>query len=606
MKKYLTLLLLCSYVFVIAQQQLDTISTKQLKEVVVSSTRIDLPLSENARSIQIISKENIRQAGVTTVVDLLQQVAGIDIRRRGIAGTQADLYIRGGSFDQTLLLIDGIKLDDAQTGHHTLNLALPLEVIERVEIIKGPAARIFGQNAFTGAINIVTKSSLNSTGVITAQAGSYGQVNVETTVSNSSENTNLLAHYSFNTAEGYRYNTDFENQNIFLKGQFNKVRLPIDFIASFSERKFGANGFYALPTYADQYEETQGSLVAFSSRINQGNWLFKPRLYWRRGQDEYIFVRNNPAIYRNLHITHKVGFAFDASNTNSLGQTGVGIDIARISIASNNLGDRSRFMTTIFAEHRFLFSNNQFDLTPGVALTNYSDFGTQFFPGVDLGYALNENIRLNGNVGYTYRIPTFTDLYYSDPTTQGNEDLQPEEALTGELGVRWNKGDWQLSTAAFLRNAQNLIDYIRPTAEGRFEATNVREVNTHGFELEAKTQFLLGKQPQRLQLGYVYLNDDVQSINVNASRYTINSLRHHFTLNYSSNISHNLTGNIAFKHAQRPLQDSYQVLDLNVQWQLNDLRLSFSANNILNEVYSESNLVPMPLGNGLFGISVIF
>ena len=598
--------MLCLCVNAFAQQVQDSITTKQLKEVIVSSTRIDLPLSENARSIQVITKENIQQAGVTTVADLLQQVAGIDIRRRGIAGTQADLYIRGGSFDQTLLLIDGIKLDDAQTGHHTLNLALPLEVIERIEIIKGPAARIFGQNAFTGAINIVTKSTIDSTGVINAQAGSYDQVSAALTMGSSTENSNILAHYSINTAQGYRYNTDFKNQNVFLKGQFNRQAIPIDFIASFSERKFGANGFYALPTYADQYEETQGSLVAFSSRINKGNWLFKPRLYWRRGQDEYIFVRNNPAIYRNLHITHKVGFAFDASNTNKLGQTGLGIDFANVSIASNNLGDRSRFMTTVFAEHRFLLENNRLDITPGFAVTNYTDFGTQFFPGVDVGFVLNEQVRLYGNVGYTYRIPTFTDLYYSDPTTLGNENLKPEEALTEEIGMRWNVNDWQLSAAAFLRQAANLIDYVRPTEEGRFEATNIREVNTHGVELEAKTQFTIGKQPQRLQIGYVYLNDDVKAININASRYTINSLRHHFTFNYASNITKNLTGNVAFKHAQRPLQESYQVLDLNVQWQLDDLRISFSANNILNEVYSESNLVPMPLGNGLLGLEFVF
>ena len=606
MKKYLSLLLLCLCFNALAQQEQDSIATKQLKEVIVSSTRIDLPLSENARSIQVITKENIRQAGVTTVADLLQQVAGVDIRRRGIAGMQADLFIRGGSFDQTLLLIDGIKLDDAQTGHHTLNLALPLEVIERIEIIKGPAARIFGQNAFTGAINIVTKSSLDTTGVVNLQAGSYNQVNVESTVGTSKENFSLLAHYSHKKADGYRYNTDFENQNVFLKGQFNKQNSPIDFIASFSERKFGANGFYALPSYADQYEETQGSLIAFSSRINKGKWLVKPRLYWRRGQDEYIFVRSNPAIYRNLHITHKVGFAFDASNTNKLGQTGLGIDFANVSIASNNLGDRSRFMTTVFAEHRFLLSNDQLDITPGVAVTNYTDFGTQLFPGVDISYALSEALRIYGNVGYTYRIPTFTDLYYSDSTTLGNEDLKPEEALTEELGLRLIINNFQFSAAAFLRQAENLIDYIRPTEEGRFEATNVREVNTHGVELEAKTQFKIGNQPQQLQAGYVYLKDDVKSIAVNTSRYTINSLRHHFTFNYRTNVTKDLSGSIAFKHAQRPMQDSYQVLDLFVQWQINNLRLSFSANNILNEVYSESNLVPMPLGNGLVGVQVVF
>ncbi len=265
-----------------------------------------------------------------------------------------------------------------------------------------------------------------------------------------------------------------------------------------------------------------------------------------------------------------------------------------------------RFMTTIFAEHRFQFWNNQFDITPGVAFTHYTDFGTQFFPGVDLGYALNEQVHLFGNIGYTYRIPTFTDLYYSDPTTLGNENLKPEEAISQEIGMRWNKMNWELSAAVFLRNASNLIDYIRPTAEGRFEATNIREVNTHGIELAVESRFKLGTQAQHLSMGYVYLNDDVQSINVDFSRYIINSLRHHFTLNYRSSITNNLLAGIAFKHAQRPLQDSYQVLDLNLQWKLNQFVLSFSANNILNEEYSESNLVPMPLGNGLLGLTFCF
>ena len=596
----------CCAQILMAQQAKDSIATKQLNEVIVSSTRIDLPLQENARTIQIISKAAIRQSGVTTVADLLQQVAGIDIRRRGIAGMQADLYIRGGSFDQTLLLIDGVKLDDAQTGHHSMNLALPLEVIERIEIVKGPAARVFGQNAFTGAINIVTKSSIDTNGIVTAQAGSFGQFNTEFTLGSSNEKAGIIAHYTRKTAEGYRYNTDFTNEQFFLKGEFNKDKTPIDFIATFSERKFGANGFYALPTYADQYEETQGSLLAFSSRINKGNWLLKPRVYWRRGQDEYIFVRSNPSIYRNLHITHKVGAALDASNSNALGTTGLGVDVARVSIASNNLGDRDRIMTTLFAEHRFQLLDNALDITPGLALTNYTDFGTQFFPGVDIGYRLSDSARLYANAGYTYRIPTFTDLYYSDPTTLGNEDLKPEEALTTELGWRWNTNGFQLTTAVFHRAAENLIDYVRPSEEGRFEATNIRKVNTTGVEVEANTQFTIGQQAQQFSLGYTYLNDDVKAINLAFSRYTINSLRHHLTLNYRGSITKNLRGNIAIKHAERPLQEAYQVVDFGIQWQLKDLVVSFMANNIFNEVYSESNLVPMPLGNGLLGLQVVF
>ena len=154
------LLIVILFYAVQAQAQVDPVKRDTLNEVIITSTRIDLPFKDNSRTIQIITSKDIVNSAATNVADLLQQVAGVDVRRRGTAGSQADLYIRGGGFDQTLLLIDGIKMDDSQTGHHTMNAALPIEVIERIEIIKGPAARIFGQNAFTGAINIVTKKKL--------------------------------------------------------------------------------------------------------------------------------------------------------------------------------------------------------------------------------------------------------------------------------------------------------------------------------------------------------------------------------------------------------------------------------------------------------------
>ena len=151
MKYKISILLLFIFQGLFSQ---DPLSDQILDEVVVSTTKINLPFSKNFRTIKIISSDEILKSSANNLSDLLQQVTGIDVRRRGVGGVQGDLYIRGGGFDQTLLLIDGMKMDDAQTGHHTLNMIIPLYLIERIEIIKGPAARIFGQNAFNGAINL--------------------------------------------------------------------------------------------------------------------------------------------------------------------------------------------------------------------------------------------------------------------------------------------------------------------------------------------------------------------------------------------------------------------------------------------------------------------
>lgn len=590
------------------QAQNDSIAQKQfLKEVLVTSSRIDLPLSESSRSIQLITGDELQNTGVFSVVEALQLISGIDIRQRGISGMQADLYIRGGSFDQTLLLIDGIKMDDPQTGHHTLNFIPPIELIERIEIVKGPAARVFGQNAFTGAINIVTKKATSKGGKVSLYSGSYGQLHAAGTFQNGSEKRNVIAHYSRNTSDGYRYNTDFKNHTIFLKaGLFQDKKSPLTLLANFSGRKFGANGFYASPEAEDQYEETEASFLALKTKIQQGHWVLKPKVYWRRGQDHYLYLRDQPEVYENWHITHKVGASFDATYSSSLGVTGMGIDVARVSIASNNLGYRKRQMATLFIEQRLNFFGNILDLTPGVALNSYSDFGVFAYPGVDLGISLGTQWHLYGNMGYTYRIPTYTDLYYADRTTIGNPNLKPEEAFSKELGVRFTGERLSFYGAFFDRRASNLIDYVKPTETDLWEATNIQELLTSGAEVELSYPFRLGNQAQNIQLGYTYLKDDLETVGIAFSRYSINTLKHHLTFRYRAKLTDKIGAFLGIIHAQRAGVDSYSVINWSLNYKINAFEFRGTLNNILNTSYTETNLVPMPGRNGLLAVSYKF
>ena len=169
-----------------AQESKDEIKLDQVE--IISSPRIEIKSLQNSISVISISKEEIQNSTATNISELLQQIAGVDVRRRGVEGMQADLYIRGGSFDQTLLLIDGIKVEDPQTGHHTMNMTLPLEVIERIEITKGSAGRIYGQNAFTGAVNIITKKNIKNNLSVELTGGSFDQKRGSLTVQRKLEN----------------------------------------------------------------------------------------------------------------------------------------------------------------------------------------------------------------------------------------------------------------------------------------------------------------------------------------------------------------------------------------------------------------------------------
>ena len=261
---------------------------------------------------------------------------------------------------------------------------------------------------------------------------------------------------------------------------------------SLSERKFGAENFYTSNPDWKEYEETQTSLFAVSSVYRAKNLIIKPRIYWRRNQDIFLLKRYEPSFFRNLHITNKIAAETNFELTSDLGKTGFGIDLNKVFLSSNNLGDRDRFMLTSFLEHRFEIGD--LDLTPGLAFTYFSDFDAQIFPGLDVGYGVTDHIKLYGNIGYTYRIPTFTDLYYSDPGTEGNSDLKPESALSEEIGFKFTTEKFQVNVAVFNRTSDDLIDYTKEIEADKWKAQNFSKVNTKGFETSVNYNFEVTKR----------------------------------------------------------------------------------------------------------------
>ena len=598
MKKSLALLFLLFFNIIISQQD-----TTDLKEVVVSTTKLEIPFSKNFRTLKIISSDYIKNSPASNVSDLLQEITGIDVRRRGVGGVQGDLYIRGGGFDQTLLLVDGMKMDDAQTGHHTLNMILPLYLIERIEVIKGPAARIFGQNAFNGAINIVTKDVTGEKKQIDMSLkeisyGSFEQKNISAVTKIITNKVKSLLSFSNNTSDGYRHNTDYKRNNYFVKTSFNLKSSPIDVIASFTENKFGANGFYASPSATEQYEETQASLLGVSTTINSEKLSIKPRLYWRRGQDEYIYIRDNPSVYRNLHKTNKVSAELSGSYFSNSGVTGFGIDLSTVNISSNNLGEHDRTTVNLFIDHTFKLFDEKLVLSPGIAVSYFSDMSFHSFPGIDLGYNINSNFKLYSNIGKTFRIPTYTDLYYTDRTTVGNENLNPESATSTELGFKYNTSNFKISGAFFNRKAKNIIDYVKENEDDLWNAVNIGSLKTTGFELDFRYNF---QNQNYLNLGYTNIKDNNYVTNINFSKYSLNSLKHHFTSKLNLNYIRNVNHSFVYKYAERSDKSSYNILDSKIMYKKG---LFIYVNNIFDEVYSETNLVPMPGTSFLVGISV--
>jgi len=330
--------------------------------------------------------------------------------------------------------------------------------------------------------------------------------------------------------------------------------------------------------------------------------IIKRRIYWRRNQDLYLFIRENPSYYRNLHISNKVGGETNVVFNSSLGKTGVGLDISRLFFVSNNLGSHQRTAITGFIEHRFELLNEKLDITPGVAISSYSDFDTKAFPGLDMGYRISEKVKLYGNIGYTYRVPTFTDLYYVGPTTQGNVDLQAESALAEELGIKFTAANFQMDVAFFNRKSDNLIDWTKDNETDKWEARNFSEVVAQGLETNINYQFKIGNYPQKINLGYSFIEDEIKDNNVQFTQYSINSIKHQLTSGISTKFCPIFSQHLSYRYVERTNGQNYNVVDAKIVAALKThMEFSLAANNIFNAEYTETNLVPMPKGNVMAG-----
>ncbi len=579
---------------------LDTI--QKIEEVVIQSQRLGIPFSNRSHTISVISSETIKMMGITSLDEVLQQVVGVDVRRRGIDGMQSDLYIRGGNFNQTLLLIDGIKMDDLQSGHHIMNGLIAIDNIERIEIIRGAASRIYGQNAMNGVINIVTKKIKTDQTKLSLKLGSFQNYGLSIGTQKKFKDAAVQLFLKQQKSDGYRYNTDFSNLSAFVKTTCKDYEL----LFSYGQRKFGANGFYASPDYKDQYEETQTHLLAFNHQINKDTYTVHSVFYWRRNRDMYVFIRDNPDFYKNLHINNRVGASIDVSLENKWGETGIGMDFNKGFLESNNLGDHNRSTLNMFLEHRFQWLDSKLDITPGIALSYYSDFKFFTYPGIDVGYRFSNYFKFYANLGFTSRIPTYTNLYYESPAEEGNANLKPERALTYDVGFYYNPKKYQINLAYFSRNSKDLIDWTKVNEADKWQASNYNQTLTRGIELSGKYAFKILAMPQKIHMSATKMDDEISDDSNLFSRYALSSFKHRVTLGLQSDYSSALQSNLSYAYTERIVGEKYHLLSFMVRYTYKHWQLNFDARNILNEEYTETNLVPMPKFNIMSALSFTF
>lgn len=590
-------------------------STVTIKEYKVSGERIKNTYEEEGKSVLVISKEQIKNTPAVSVAEILVQHAGVDIRQRGANGVQADIGIRGSTFDQVLILLNGVRMSDPQTGHNSLNIPVDVSAIERIEVIKGAGARVYGQNSLAGVVNIITKNPDNTFISSRLTAGDFNLQDYAVSAGLKLKKTSHLLSMNRNSADGYKYNTDYSIANYYYSGEWKvncrscKVgkserremyKTKLSWQAGFTEKKFGANGFYSSPDFRDQYEETQTSLI--SAQLNGNitkNIAYSVRANWRRAQDKYVFLRDDPSFFRNHHINNIGGIAFNSTSRNKFGVTGFGFDFSKIWIVSNNLGKRQRRIQTFFLEHKLSLLKNRLNITPGIQASYYSDVDGVVLPGIDANFKLNKRFNFFATAGYTYRVPTYTDLYYVSRTNIGNPDLNPEIALSYEAGFRHSHKGITGQVSYFVRDGNNIIDWTRASETEPWQPNNLIKLNTSGLDVDVNINFQTAfnnKIPvlTSMNLGYVNLDQSTSVDNGLLSRYALENLKHQFTSSLTLTYMKGLTHTILYRYSDRVNLDDYSIVDTKIAYDNGKFLVFGEISNLLNQKYQETNLVVMP------------
>lgn len=606
--------------------QSDTIridKNVEIDEVVISSPMAASTYSELLRTVVVITAQEFSQLPASNLQELLENLASVDIRQRGGHGVQADLMVRGGSFDQVLILLNGVNITDPQTGHHNLNIPIDLESIQRIELLQGPGARVYGPGTFSGAINIITSTKGKSHARVSATAGQYGLIKTSSSAALSERNTNIFLAASSAKSNGYIENTDFNTHNLFAHANITSRIGVIDFQTGYQDKAFGAQSFYT-PRFPEQFEETSTLFSSLSLTSKFNDISISPTVYIRSHNDRFELFRNQaPDWYRghNYHSTMVYGGKLQLSSLNALGRTRLGGEFRIEKIYSNVLGEplstpkpirgfadttytrgASRDLINAFADHTFYVE--RFTLSAGGLLSISNSYGVNWNYGIDLSYRLWREISAIASFSNAIRFPTFTDLYYNGPTNQGNANLKPERADNFEVGLKHIGSRVNSNITFFQRNSKDVIDWVKKPEDEKWITTNHTIINTSGVEafINITTDELI-PAINSISIGYSYMNSDKQSDTL-LSYYALDYLRQKATLGISHGIFKNLSASWSAiwqeragtyaeypSNAEKPYEP-FLVFNLRVIYGVKPFKAFVDIRNITDKVYFDLGNIP--------------
>ena len=611
-----------------------------LEDATVSGTRVPLTVHQSARMVTVLDTLLIRAAPAQTVNDLLKYAVGVDVRQRGAMGVQTDIGIRGGTFDQIAVLLNGINISDPQTGHLVMDLPIDLSEIERIEILEGPAGRVYGTSSLVGAINIVTRTEDRTGAEVHMEAGSWRTLGsgLRTSLADGRWRTQMSVSAgrsdgSSRNAAG-ELNADFRTAKVFLQGSYEGDAADVRWHLGMSAKDYGANTFYSA-RYDNQFEAGRKVFAALQAE-GHGRLHLRPALYWNQSRDRFELFRGDASVVPfNYHNTNVLGANIGGWFSSVLGRTAFGAELRREGIASTTLGepleapqpirgaDREytrglvRTNVSLYLEHNVVL--RRFTASAGLAAVRNTWTGGPFrlYPGADMSLRIGADWKAYASWNTSLRLPTFTELYYSVGGHAADKYLKPERMQAYELGLKYLRPGISAVASVYYHQGSDMIDWIKDLSAGEdalWVSVNHTRVNTLGeeFSLQLTPGTLLGREDffvRSLHAGYAHIHQDKALEPKLQSAYALEYLRHKFVLQADLRLLAQLSLHVSYRWQDRVgnyeafeggrslgqrAYAPYSLLDARLSWEPDRWRLFVEANNLLNVRYFDHGNIPQP------------
>ena len=602
-----------------------------LDGVEITGSRAPLALGQAARMVTVLSRDEIQTAPVQSINDLLKMAVGVDVRQRGPIGAQTDVSIRGGTSEQITILLNGINICDPQTGHNAFDLPCDISDIERIEVLEGPAARVFGTSSLVGAINIVTNPSSDlprGGGVkLRAEGGSFGYAQAAARFSTFSPRGGWEGvSTSFTRSDGYsrskagHLNSDYCGGKAFYQGGYDGEQIQLNWHAGMSTKGYGSNTFYSAK-YDEQFEKTTKLFTAVKTNVQGSKFKVQSAIYWNRGYDRFELIRGDESkVPFNHHRTDVFGINLNSYFDWVAGRTAFGAEFRNEDIVSSNLGEPlndphgdykcglNRSNLSFHLEHNILL--HRFTLSAGfVAVKNtWNEMPLTLYPGIDASYRIGDHWKLYASYNESLRMPSFTELYYSVGGHKADKYLKPEELRAIEGGVRYTSRAISVKASVFHHHQHNTIDWVMDTREADpiWQSVNLTKVNTFGQEITLSiSPSTLLTPHSSITISYCHLHQQKQEADYLQSQYSLEYLRHKLTAQLRMRLATHLDLSVGYRWQDRmgsytdvsgQVHDysPYSIVDARLAWKSDTFNVYVEGNNLTNHRYVDYGNVPQP------------